>query len=191
MTLHLTLLCHAPTAATRAAAFADDEALDEKGIAAAAALAASLPRYGRVLSSPARAALQTATALRLDAEVITELRDADSGRWRGQSIAAVAAAEPEALALWMSSPEAAPHGGESVATVIARVGAWLDGLQLSGRVLAVSHPAIVRAAVIHVLQAPATSFWKIDAGPLARIELTRNAQRWALRAPSAQRDVAD
>ncbi|HEY0330808.1 MAG TPA: histidine phosphatase family protein [Rhodopseudomonas sp.] len=191
MTLHLTLLCHASTAATRAACFAEDEALEAKGVAAANALDAVLPRFDRVLSSASRAALQTAAALRLEAESIPQLRDAEAGRWRGRGIAEVAAAEPEALALWMSSPEAAPHGGESVAAVIARVGLWLDELQLSGRVLAISHAAILRAAMIHVLQAPALSFWRVDAGPLARVELSRNALRWALRAPSPRHNQAD
>ncbi|ABD88056.1 histidine phosphatase family protein [Rhodopseudomonas palustris] len=191
MTLHLTLLCHPPTAATRAAAFADDEPLDDQGATAAAALSGKLPRFDRVLSSPARAALQTAAALRLEAETIPQLRDADHGRWRGRPLGDVGAAEPDALALWMSSPEAAPHGGESIAALIARVGLWLDELPFSGRVLAVSHAAILRGAAIHVLQAPAASFWRVDAGPLSSIELSRNERRWALRAVSARRGLSD
>src|SRR3954469_16309750 len=58
----LLLVRHASTAAVRAAAFGADEPLDDGGRAAAARLAARLPR-GEVLVSPARRAIETAAGL--------------------------------------------------------------------------------------------------------------------------------
>jgi broad specificity phosphatase PhoE len=182
MTTRLTLLCHAATAATRAAHFAGDEAVDDKAAAQLAACAGRLPRADRALSSRSCCARQTAAALGLAAEPIVELDDCDFGRWRGRTLAEIAAAEPEGLSSWLSDPTAAPHGGESIATLIERVANWLDSVRDASRIVAVTHPAVVRAATLHVLGAPAESFWRIDAGPLAVIDLRHDGRRWALRA---------
>jgi broad specificity phosphatase PhoE len=182
MMTRLTMLCHASTPAVRAAAFPDDEALEEKGAAAATALAGRLAHADRVLVDASLRTRQTASALSLNASEEAALRDCDYGSWRGRTFVEVAAAEPEAIALWMSDPEAAPHGGESVAALIRRVGAWLDGGGLEGSILAITHTANVRAAVVHALGAPPTCFWRIDAAPLSVIDLRRNDRRWMLRA---------
>jgi broad specificity phosphatase PhoE len=178
----LLLLSHAPTAATRLAAFPADEPLDDKGAASAAILAGRLPPVGHVLTSPALRARQTVSALGLKAETEEALRDGDPGRWAGQTLDEVSAAEPEAVLSWLSDPTAAPHGGESVAALIRRVGGWLDGEAVQGRVLAVTHAAVARAAVVHVLGAPAQAFWRIDVPPLALVDLRRNGGPWTLRA---------
>ena len=176
--VRLRLLCHAPTAATRRAAFPLDEPAEPKGLAAAARLA--LPTPGRVLVSPARSARETAAVLGLAVTVDPVLRDCDWGDWRGRTLGEVAAAGPDAVAAWLADPDAVPHGGESLAALAVRVAAWMDGL--SGRVLAVTHPAVVRAAVLHALGAPLACFWRIDAAPLSLVELGRDNARWTLRA---------
>ena len=180
-TTHLFLLCHAATQATRQAAFPLDEPAEERDLAPAAALTRCLPSVVRVLASPATCARQTTAALGLTAVQEHALRDCDWGRWRGRTLDEVVAAEPEAAALWLADPDAAPHGGESVAMLIRRVGSWMDANSLSGRILAVTHPAVVRAAVVHALGAPAPGFWRVDVPPLSVVELTRNAGRWTLR----------
>lgn len=185
-TARLTLLCHAPTPATRIAAFPADESLDVKGRRAATALAGCLPKASRVLCGPARRTRETASALGLSAHIEPALRDCDYGRWSGLSLTDVAASEPEAIGQWLVDPDAAPHGGESISAVLDRIGVWLDAEPLKGRVLAVTHVAVMRAAVVHVLGAPASAFWRIDVGPLSTIELRRNGPRWALHA----KDVA-
>jgi broad specificity phosphatase PhoE len=182
VTTRLTLLCHAATPALRAAAFPEDEAIENKSAADAAALVGALPRAKRTLVSPALRAKQTVCAMALDAEETASLRDCDYGRWRGRTLADIAAAEPDAMALWMSDPDAAPHGGESITDLIRRVGAWLDAGGLEGGIIAVTHAAVIRAAVVYVLGAPAQSFWRIDAAPLSWIDLRRDDRRWTLRA---------
>jgi len=179
--MRLTLICHAATAATRAAAFPLDEPIDEPGAAAAAA--AKLQTADRVWTSPALRARQTASALGLEAAVEPLLRDADCGRWAGRRLAALQGEEPDAVAAWLSDPSAAPHGGESVLDVLRRVGAWLDGLTAArSRAIAVTHPAVVRAAIAHVLGAPPPSFWRIDVEPLSLTDLRRGPRHWTLRA---------
>jgi broad specificity phosphatase PhoE len=179
---HLFMLCHGATPATRQAAFPLDEPTEEKSLAAAAALSGCLPSVARILTSPARCARETATALGLTATKEHALRDCDWGRWRGRKLDEVIAEEPEAAASWLADPDAAPHGGESVAMLIRRVSCWMDASSHSGRVLAVTHPAVVRAAVVLVLGAPAPGFWCVDVPPLSLVELKRRAGRWSLRA---------
>src|SRR5689334_23413628 len=62
------------------------------------------------------------------------------------------------LAIWLTDPTRAPHGGESVVDLISRVGGWMDTLTARrGRLVAVTHPAVVRAAILVALDAPAKS----------------------------------
>ena len=126
MATRLTLIAHASTAASRAATFAGDEPLDERGIRDARALAETLQMPERAWTSPARQARETVAALGLLAETEPLLADASYGRWTGRSFDAVAAQEPDALAAWTIDPSAAPHGGEPVIAIIERVGRWLD-----------------------------------------------------------------
>lgn len=182
MTTRLMILCHAATAATRAGRFPADEELETNAIEAAATLAGRLPRFDRVLADHSRRTQQTATALALTAEASADLDDCDFGCWRGRSLAEVAAEQPAEFAVWLSDPEAAPHGGESIATLIRRVGAWLDTATGERSIISITHPAVARAASVHALGAPAASFWRIDAGPLAAIDLRHDGRRWAMRA---------
>lgn len=175
----LTLLCHASTEALRTAAFPLDEPLDRRGRALAAALGGELAPQRIVFSSPARRAIETAAAAGLTARAEAALRDCDHGRWAGRALTEVAQVEPEAVALWLKDPDATPHGGESITALLRRVGAWMDSEAVVGRVLAITHASVIRAAVIHALDAPPRSFWRIDAPPLSIIELRRNGSRWS------------
>jgi len=182
MTPRLMLLCHASTDATRRAAFPGDEPLDERAAAKAAASADSLGGFDGAWTSPALRARQTAAALRLSAREDGALRDCDFGCWAGLRLAELQEREPEAVAAWIADPSAAPHGGESILDVLRRVGAWLDARREDrGRGIAVTHPAVIRAAVIHVLGAPPPAFWRIDVEPLSCTDLRRHGDRWTLR----------
>jgi broad specificity phosphatase PhoE len=184
--VRLTLLCHASTAAVRAAAFPLDEPIDPQGRAKAVALAADLGRIDAAWTSPALRARQTAEALGLDAAVEPALRDIDLGRWAGRSFDDVQASEPEAVDAWTSQVDAVPHGGESVIDLLRRVEPWLDGMrQGTARVVAVTHPAVIRAAVTLAIEAGPGSFWRIDVAPLCRVSLWGNQSRWTLRSIGA------
>jgi broad specificity phosphatase PhoE len=109
-------------------------------------------------------------------------RDLDYGRWRGRGLAEIQESEPDSLMAWIGDAAAAPHGGESIAAAIIRIGDWLAGrMSAGGHTVAVTHPAIVRAAIVSILEAPHESFWKVDVRPFSIAEITGDGRRWALR----------
>lgn len=182
MSLRLLLICNASTSAMRAAAFPADEPLEARGRRSAAALAGNFAQIRTVWTSPALRARETAAALGLSPVVDPALRDLDVGRWAGRSLAEIEAAEPDGFAAWINDPDAAPHGGEAIAALLARVGSWLDARRdHKGGIVAVTHAAVMRAAVIHAIAAKTNSFWRIDVAPLCRIDLRANGTRWVLR----------
>ncbi|PWI13518.1 histidine phosphatase family protein [Streptomyces sp. Act143] len=188
MTSRVMLISPAVSAALREARFDDGCPLDPAGLRLARAAAGTLPAARRVRSSPTARCRETAGALGLDALDAPELAALDPGRWRGSTLAEVGAAEPEALARWLADPEAAPHGGESVDALCARVGAWLEsiaenpeGTSDPARTIAVVEPEIARAALVHALGAPRPAFWRTDVPPLTAVELSGRAGRWNVR----------
>ncbi|MFJ7017932.1 histidine phosphatase family protein [Streptomyces sp. NPDC101117] len=185
MTIWLTLLCAAaPT--ERDVRFGADTPLDERALGQVRGTAGSLPSAGAWLAAPSQRCRQTAKTLGGDAVAVEPaLRDMDMGGWRGRTLDEIAAGDGAGLARWMSDPEAAPHGGESVAQLCHRVSAWLEELpDETGRALAVVEQAVARAALLHATGAPQQSFWRIDVPPLAAVQLTGRPGRWNLRIPT-------
>jgi broad specificity phosphatase PhoE len=186
VTVRLELICHAPTLATRRAAFAADEPVGEHATDDARRLAASpgFPDRARravVLRAPSRACAETAEALGLDAAAEPGLADWNLGAWRGRTLEEVRRENPEEVLAWLTDPSARPHRGESLEQLHERVGTWMESIiDRSGRVIAVTGPAVVRAAVVHVLSAPRQGFWRVDVDPLSTTRLTGRAPRWTL-----------
>ena len=140
------------------------------------------PRSGRV---PARRAIETATALNFSAKTDPQLRDMDLGRWAGRTFSDIEASEPQDLLQWLSDPSANPHGGELVEQLLERVRIWLgDAAQTRGRIAAVTHPSVIRAAIVVAIEATPLSFWRIDIAPLGVVELGSNGMRWTLKSIS-------
>ncbi|MQS11291.1 histidine phosphatase family protein [Streptomyces kaniharaensis] len=182
MTVRVMFVAPAIGFEVRAARFGDDGPSDEAALAAVRSAAGTLPTPARAFASPSLRCRQTAQALGLGAEPLPQLADLDVGLWRGRSLDEVAAADPAAISAWLSDPAAAPHGGEPVTALVARVGGWLDELaEQSGRVAAVAEPAVVRAAVVQALGLPPGVFWRLDVRPLSVTELSGRAGRWNLR----------
>jgi broad specificity phosphatase PhoE len=183
MTVRLVLVAHAATEATRRARLPrDDEPLDPHGTAAATAARGVLRRVTTAWHGPEERCRQTAVALGLDAAADPALADLDTGAWRGAALADLEADRPADLYAWLSDPAAAPHGGEAVTGLLARVAHWLNELPTgTARIAAITHPAVVRAAVLHTLGAPPEGFWRLDAGPLSQTWLTHHGGRWRLR----------
>ncbi|MCD2462862.1 histidine phosphatase family protein [Streptomyces sp. NPDC056374] len=182
MTLRLTLISPATSGSPRDVGFDDDGPLGPEGIARAESLASAVDPASRAYSSPSARCRRTAEALGLSAEPVGALAGCAMGRWRGRTLAAVAAEEEAALGVWLSDPTAAPHGGESAREVRRRVGAWLDGLRAgSGRVTVVAEPDVIRAALVHALGAPDEAALRLDVRPLTAVHLSGRAERWNLR----------
>ena len=182
MTSRLILIAHAETDATRRGAFPDGESLNQRGQRAARDQWSSMPKRDVALMSPAPAARETALATGLQATIDAGLGELDVGSWRGRVLTDIGTATPDALAAWIGDPAFAGHGGESIASLIDRTREWLAAKrEARGTTIAVSHAAVLRAALVATMDAPASAFWVVDVGPLTMITLTSDTRRWALR----------
>ena len=162
--------------------FGGDDSLDAVGKAKAQRLLGSLGRVDHCWTSPALRARETAAALGLTAVVDDRLRDCDFGRWTGWRLQQVLFREPRRLVSWIRNPSLAPHGGESIPQVLERAAAWIrERGREQGHTVGVTHSAVIRAAIVHVIQAQLPSFWRIDVLPLSQTELRTNGRRWVLR----------
>ena len=181
MATRLTLISHAATEAQRRAAFPADELLSETEMAKIANLGWRAPATQRILCGPERRVQQTADALGLRAEVDQDLRDCDYEAWRGYELSEIESRKPEDVATWLTDPEAAPHGGESILKLMARIRRWLEQQRDAGHTLAITHSAVIRGIVVQALQAPPLAFWRIDVAPLSITDLRFNGRLWTVR----------
>ena len=153
-----------------------EEPVDEGGVARLARLD---PR-GRLVTSPALAARQTADGLGGEAIVEPALRDIDAGGWVGRSIAELHAADEAALAAWLVDPAGGTPDGETMAAVAERIGAWLAAQAgTEDRILAITHAAVIRTAIAIVLDVPPAATLAIDVAPLSATVLSFH-RRWRL-----------
>lgn len=183
MTVRMTMVAAAPAGpASRELRFGDDRPPVDHEQERILAAVSRLTDAGSHFTAPSVRCRRTAELLGLRAAVEPDLRDGDMGTWHGRTLNDVAARDPAALGAWTADPDAAPHGGESVTALCARVAGWFDRLpDDTGRAVAVTGPAVVRAAVVHALGAGPAAFWRVDVLPLSAVLLTGRAGRWNLR----------
>ena len=177
----LTLISHAPTLALKRAYFPSDEPLLEDAADKIIALQWTSPRAQQVLCGPELRTRQTAKALGLEPVIDPALTDVDYGAWKGKRIDEIQETDPEALVQWLTDPDASPHGGESCLHLINRAKQWMAAQVGSGHTVAVTHPAVIRAAVLSALEAPPGAFWKIEIAPLTITDLRFNGRFWIAR----------
>ncbi|MEU6347268.1 histidine phosphatase family protein [Streptomyces sp. NPDC046977] len=176
MAIHLTLLCAATETSGREAVFGDEPA--GKRLPGSMALPAFVTHPLTIRAPSARCA-RTAAALGLEPTVEPALRDLDYGRWKGHTRGEIAAMDPYGLSTWLTDPDAAPHGGESVRQLCDRAADWLVKLPRGTRpTLAVVEPAVARALLVHALSAPARTFWHLDVRPLSSVSLVSTDHGW-------------
>ena len=174
----LTLICHAITPLQKQGRFPDDESVTMDWQGAALSLAGRYKQQARLVCGPEVRARQTAGLFGNNAQVEPALRDLDVGIWKGQAIGQL---DSETLNTWATDSTSAAHGGESVGQLCMRVGQWLKSLKTQpGHVIAVTHPFVIRAAMLYVMQLPVLMFYRIDVEPLSSVELRFNGY-WRLR----------
>jgi broad specificity phosphatase PhoE len=177
----LALITHAATEAQKHAAFPLGESITERETAKIQASHWSVPKAERIWSAPEQRTQQTSRMLGLEAVITNELRDCDYGRWRGRRIEDIQMEDPEGIVTWLTDPSAAPHGGESIESLIGRVGRWMDEQRDAKHTIAMTHPAVIRAAIVHALRIPMQTFWRFDISPLSLTDLRFNRDVWTLR----------
>ncbi len=180
--LRLYLLSTAPTAAQRLLRFPADESIEPIDPVVARRLLGRVGACSAVWRGPERRAEETATALGLVAAPSDELRAWSAGAWSGQAVAHVAEHDPEGFQAWRTNPDAAPVGGESLNTLIARVAGWARAQTPSaGRVLVIADAAVIRALVLHVLEGDPRTFWRLEVPPLSLSVVQHVHNEWRLR----------
>jgi broad specificity phosphatase PhoE len=180
MAQRLLVVAHAPTAPTPALVFGGADEPHTQDIRRLNGRVASW------CSGPEKACQVTATHLGGEAGPLTELRECDFGAWTGRTLVDVAFADAGALEAWLRDPHAAPHGGESLADLINRVGRVLDDHPWpEGRSVAVVSPLVARAVAVHALGAQPEVIFRIDLAPLGRLLISRSDHIWRLRSLAA------
>lgn len=178
--VRLTFVSHAMTDAMAAGRFPTDEPVNDLGRRQIQAVDVEAGEHA--VCGPESRTQQTAELLGLTPTIEAGLADLDCGRWRGDFLARV---PPTDMTIWLTDPTRAPHGGESVVELVARVARWMDSLTAGraehSRIVAVTHPAVVRAAVLVALDAPPKSFWRIDIAPVSRTAMHFRGHAWTLR----------
>jgi broad specificity phosphatase PhoE len=177
----ITFLSHAPTPSLRRASFPLDEPLINGEIQRIASVCWVAPRAQLNLCGPELRAQQTARALGLEPSISLDLADVNYGAWRGKEMDDIQMSDPEGLSEWLTNVNATPHGGESIAHLIERVERWMERQTGAGHVLAITHPAVIRAAVLCAMEAPPDSFWRIEVSPMSVTDLRFNGRAWTLR----------
>ena len=162
----LWLVRHAPVVAPPGLCYGDTDLPADADATreAAQALAQSLPQGVRLCSSPLQRCerlAQALCALRPDFTLITDtrLREMDFGAWEAQSWDAVPHSAFDAWTADFAHGRPGGHG-ESVAEVMARVGAaWDEARQSGGDTLWVTHAGVMRAALLWTrgVRLPATA----------------------------------
>jgi broad specificity phosphatase PhoE len=180
--LRLTLLAAAPTEAHRLYRFPADEPIEPVPPIRVKQILSNIGATDQVICGPERRSLETAALLGRVATTSENVQAWSAGNWSGQALDWVAANDPEGLRSWQADPDAAPHGGETLNTLLARLGRWLDEhTSTSGRWLVVADASAVRAIVVHVLAAPPASFWRLDIPPLSLSVVQYAGSQWRLR----------
>lgn len=171
------LICQGETLANRHTRFPANEEISETASAALSQMKVDIRAGSKIWLAPEVAARQTAAALRLKGEVITQLAEPDYGQWAGLPVKQVMRDNSAAFHRWLSCD--APPGGESIAAVILRTGEWLSrNAGVQGHHCAIASAAVIRSMITGLLDAPLIAFQRIDIAPLSRTILTSTGSRW-------------
>ena len=152
-----------------------DQPLDDVGRAQATALAGLVGGAARVVSSPLRRAVDTASALGPPVTVDDRWVELDYGAWDERLLSEV---PPGDWARWRADPAWSPPGGESLLDVGRRVRAACDELAdeaVDDDVVVVSHVSPIKAAVAWALAVGDEVAWRLHLAPgsLSRVAVRR------------------
>ena len=165
MAIVLTLVRHGQSAANARGVMCgrSDPPLTETGRRQARALGSGLPRPTRLVCSPLGRARETAALLGADVPVEIDARwtEMDYGALDGQPMTAL---DGDGWRAWQADPDHVPAGGESLASVRARVAAACAELAAEAahdEVVVVSHVSPIKAAISWALGVGIEIAWRM------------------------------
>ncbi|MGB0385054.1 MAG: histidine phosphatase family protein [Ardenticatenaceae bacterium] len=183
--LRLLLVRHGTTKANQEKRFLGrlDLPLNEQGEGEVKGLAARLKneKIAHVISSPLLRARQTASVIatqhNLPVTIDERLVELDYGSWDGLTWQEVGTLDLAGRQAWLQDGvSVAPHGGETMADVAARVSTALQEWRATinpeaGAVVAVFHGAALAAALCTLLDTPLRGLWPYRAATASLSEI--------------------
>ncbi|MHC4044071.1 histidine phosphatase family protein [Bradyrhizobium sp. 23AC] len=174
----LWLIRHAPVAGVTGTIHAADAPADLGDRVQLDALRRRLPRDAASYASPSRRTIETARALGLEPEPVSEFREQDFGDWTGHRHDKLAESGGDAYARFWSDPAAGrPPGGESFADQVVRVRLGLSRIAAGSATLVV-HSGTIRAALCIALDLTPQAALRFVVDPLSLTRIDRLASGW-------------
>jgi len=133
----------------------------------AVALAKALndEKIGKIISSPLKRTMQTASEIakihKLNVEPEPLIIESDHGDWEGKTFDELASLYPDIWHKWHSSPGEVqfPHG-ESMKEIFKRVVEWWERANdFDGNTVAVTHENIIQALLVHLQRVGLDKIW--------------------------------
>ena len=174
MAARLVFVANAPIDSTRTARFPTRDAAVVRPVEPAPI------RMVKCLRGSEERCAQTASGLGWTAEVDSALDDLDLGAWAGADPVELLMAGTDGAADFFRFTTVRPPGGETVSELIARVGHLCNRDWPDGRTVLVTSPAVVRAAVVHLLALPSSAYFSFDVSPLDALTCSGSDGRWTM-----------
>jgi broad specificity phosphatase PhoE len=168
----------------------------QQGQKLADAFAAIDPPVARIVTSPMHRTRATATfvAERLNVPLATDdaLIEIAHGTWEGRMRDEIAANDPERYRTWRENPaEVAFEEGESLTDVMTRWRRFRASFAVAEPTLLVTHDAIVRIALLDIMQRPLGDFWAMRVENAAYAIVDVDGAAWTLVADNVNAHLAD
>ncbi len=172
----ITFVCHGATIYSEEGRFSDAEnypPLSELGVEEMQNLTKYLKARGvkndAIYTSPSirtvQSAMMVAKLFKKEYEIIDELKTRDCGSWNGLTFAQIMDKCPEGLERILKYPEETTMAGaEGSVAFIKRVKNVIDSLvakNIGNRIIIVTHPEVIQAAICGALDIPADKLPKI------------------------------
>lgn len=176
----ITFIAHGSTIYTEENRLSDNEnypPLNDKGKEEAEKIAKWIvrrsPRVDRIYTSTALRCIQTARIVseyyKKDFEMLSYLHNKRAGMWSGYSYDEIEKKYPEMLEKYHNKPASFwPDGGETLLDLDFRVRDVIDELveqNLTRRIIIVTHPDIIRAAIRNAMELPVENQNKVFIPP--------------------------
>jgi broad specificity phosphatase PhoE len=200
--MHLYIARHAETTWNLAGRYQGrrESALSARGMQQGQKLADAFariePAVERIVTSPMHRTRATATFVseRLNVPLTADdaLIEIAHGTWDGRMRDEIAANDPERYRTWRENPaEVAFEQGESLTDVLARWRRFRASFAVDAPTLLVTHDAVVRIALLDIMQRPLGDFWSMRVENAAYAVVDVEGETWTLVDENVNAHLAD